>query len=225
MLMFLILVVSLDSAYSQENIDCYNGETDQFGRQYRGYKARTENGLVCQKWTSQTPNQHTRKMSKFPDAGLGDHNYCRNPESEDTGPWCYNSEGTKPRWKGCGIPDCATGVLYKITYSVPDKNNAKTENPQYVKITGSAGETEERLCDSNFDVTNQDVECVFWSNIKIGEYKCVSLRTGGDNGLDFTQVKVKVDGKTVHTIVTPSGEDYIELDDYATKVFCKVKQG
>ena len=43
---------------------------------------------------------------RFPKAGLGDHNFCRNPDSTAGGPWCYNSEGNSPRWENCGLPDC-----------------------------------------------------------------------------------------------------------------------
>ena len=43
---------------------------------------------------------------RFPDAGLGDHNYCRNPDNAAEGPWCYNSQGRDPRWDYCGVSDC-----------------------------------------------------------------------------------------------------------------------
>ena len=45
-------------------------------------------GLECQTWTSQTLHSHTFTPNSYPDSGLGDHNFCRNP-SEDAGPWCY----------------------------------------------------------------------------------------------------------------------------------------
>ncbi len=38
---------------------------------YRGTIATSANGLVCQKWTVQTPNAHTRTPANFPNAGLG----------------------------------------------------------------------------------------------------------------------------------------------------------
>ena len=39
----------------------------------------------------------------FPDAGLGGHNHCRNPGSEEAGPWCYT---TQPgvRFELCDVP-------------------------------------------------------------------------------------------------------------------------
>ena len=51
---------------------------------YRGCKNRTTSGLPCQKWTAQKPQEHSRTPNnpKFKNKGLGDHNYCRNPDNE-----------------------------------------------------------------------------------------------------------------------------------------------
>ena len=53
-------------------------------------------------------------LFRFEEFGLGDHNYCRNPDNEPEGPWCYNGEGRDPRWEYCGIPHCAEGRLHSI---------------------------------------------------------------------------------------------------------------
>lgn len=86
--------------------ECYEGKTDPKGYLYRGFKTTTKSGLVCQNWTSQTPNKHTRTPQNYPNKGLGNHNYCRNPDGGQGGPWCYSSKSTKPRWEYCGIPKC-----------------------------------------------------------------------------------------------------------------------
>ena len=41
---------------------------------------------------------------KFPLAGL-EENYCRNPDSDDSGPWCYTTDPDK-RYDYCNIPEC-----------------------------------------------------------------------------------------------------------------------
>ena len=51
----------------------------------------------------------------YPNHGLGDHNFCRNPDTENA-PWCYNSEGTS-RWEYCGIPHCPTGLFCLVYWS------------------------------------------------------------------------------------------------------------
>ena len=58
------------------------------GSDYRGRQDRTARGFKCQKWTEQSPHKHSRTTEEFPDSGLGDHNYCRNPDGESR-MWCY----------------------------------------------------------------------------------------------------------------------------------------
>jgi hypothetical protein len=36
--------------------------------------------------------------------GLGDYNYCRNPDGEP-GVWCYTTD-TNVRWELCDVPAC-----------------------------------------------------------------------------------------------------------------------
>ena len=72
---------------------------------YRGTVSHTKSGKVCQRWSEQTPHVHTRTHAKFPLAGLGGHNFCRNPDGE-SGPWCYPIETTDdmvPRWELCDV--------------------------------------------------------------------------------------------------------------------------
>ncbi|KAH8060839.1 DUF1800-containing protein [Aureococcus anophagefferens] len=72
---------------------------------YRGTISVNRFGKTCQKWTSQTPNGHSRTPENYPDAGLGDHNYCRNPDGEP-GAWCYSADGAETRWELCSVPTC-----------------------------------------------------------------------------------------------------------------------
>ena len=80
--------------------ECYSGKAQD----YRGvvnYAVDDCKIYTCQKWTEQTPNEHSRTPDNYPDAGLGDHNYCRNPDGESGGAWCYTVDG--PRWAYCNI--------------------------------------------------------------------------------------------------------------------------
>ncbi|CAG0885698.1 unnamed protein product [Darwinula stevensoni] len=79
------------------------------GREYLGLKNVTQSGKKCQPWLSQTPNEHWTilYLPAFPDPGMDSHNnYCRNPDPEKSGPWCYNGEGTDPEWEYCDIKNC-----------------------------------------------------------------------------------------------------------------------
>ena len=44
---------------------------------YRGTINVTQSGTPCQKWSEQTPHQHSRVPENYPNSGVGDHNYCR----------------------------------------------------------------------------------------------------------------------------------------------------
>ena len=81
---------------------------------YRGAISVTHAGKPCQKWTSQTPNRHSRTPSNYPDKGLGDHNFCRNPDGEPRA-WCYDADapsgasGRPDRWDYCDVRTCEDG--------------------------------------------------------------------------------------------------------------------
>ena len=66
---------------------------------------------------------------------------------------------------------------------------ASTVDPQYIKIKGLDGETKYIPCDENFNVVNKDVVCRFGSDVNIGEYQCIVLRTWGNDNLYLTQVR------------------------------------
>jgi len=60
---------------------------------YRGKKATTSSGKTCQSWASHAHHAHhhlTDATKQY--EGLGDHTYCRNPDGELQGPWCYTTD-------------------------------------------------------------------------------------------------------------------------------------
>ena len=75
---------------------------DGSGIDYRGYVAVTNTGKTCQKWTSQVPHAPNSVVITGIH-GIGDHNYCRNPDSEP-GPWCYTMDPAV-RWEFCDVGD------------------------------------------------------------------------------------------------------------------------
>ena len=66
---------------------------------YRGCQDETLSGKTCQKWTVQSPQTHTRTEANYPDAGVGDNNFCRNPDGESA-IWCYTTDPAT-RWEHC----------------------------------------------------------------------------------------------------------------------------
>ncbi|CAL8316864.1 unnamed protein product [Boreogadus saida] len=82
--------------------DCRVGN----GGTYRGSTSMTSTGVTCQAWSSQVPHKHNRFIPQMhPGLGL-DRNYCRNPDDDVNGPWCYTTDSSK-KWDYCQIPECA----------------------------------------------------------------------------------------------------------------------
>ncbi|XP_039272402.1 plasminogen-like [Styela clava] len=99
---FLLLALVRDVSGASETYDCWN--TADLGASYRGKMAVTNCGKTCQRWDSQSPHKHTRTNCTYQHSDLIE-NYCRNPDAEDFGPWCYTTdEGS--RWEYCPIPKC-----------------------------------------------------------------------------------------------------------------------
>lgn len=84
-----------------DNICCQN-RYGNLASEYRGVMAKTKVGQMCQKWTSQEPHAHTNTPENKPEDGLGDHNYCRNPDPEgkEEGAWCYTTDPLV-EWEYC----------------------------------------------------------------------------------------------------------------------------
>ncbi|XP_036359157.1 atrial natriuretic peptide-converting enzyme-like isoform X2 [Octopus sinensis] len=77
--------------------DCYSGN----GVSYRGSVSETGKGTPCLKWT-ENPKYNTINS---PNAGLGDHNFCRNPD-DDERPWCWVAPAFQNQFGYCKIDQC-----------------------------------------------------------------------------------------------------------------------
>jgi len=112
------------------SVSCWDG----LQKDYRGPLQVTESGERCQKWTAQSPHSHSRTPANYPGAGLGDHNYCRNPDSEEGGAWCYTTNSYQ-RWDYCTAPRCSDSDKYcwnglQKTYRGPKQTTRKGKQCQ-----------------------------------------------------------------------------------------------
>lgn len=64
--------------------------------------SKTESGKECQNWASQTPHKHEYKPETHANDGIGDHEYCRDPNNQyrGKGSWCFTRD-PKTRWERC----------------------------------------------------------------------------------------------------------------------------
>jgi len=89
------------------------------GRSYRGLVSYTSSGRTCKNWLSDnpwkgagltaTPDQEDKEngIMKWGN-GLGNHNYCRNPDPSQgfDKPWCFTMDPKVPK-EACNIDVCA----------------------------------------------------------------------------------------------------------------------
>ncbi|KAJ8414134.1 hypothetical protein AAFF_G00067320 [Aldrovandia affinis] len=80
------------------------------GPSYRGTWGVSRSGAECLNWNSTVlrGKKYTAGRPDGPYLGLGNHNYCRNPDN-DTRPWCYKYQGIQIVWEFCTLPTCASG--------------------------------------------------------------------------------------------------------------------
>ncbi|XP_060737276.1 salivary plasminogen activator beta isoform X2 [Tachysurus vachellii] len=111
------------------NEKCLSGH----GYDYRGTWSISSSGSECINWNS-TLLRGKKFTARKPDTrilGLGNHNYCRNPDG-DSRPWCYIYKKSQIVWEFCSIPNCTTdpvlecvqdsGQSYRGTWSVSKSN-------------------------------------------------------------------------------------------------------
>ena len=107
--------ISGDNALNYTEVSFHNYDYNNCGSSplqfdYRGTINSTQSGLTCQSWSAQWQ------------VG-GNHNYCRNPNNQPGGAWCYTTNADMS-WEYCDVPVCKDdpGTLkqyaeYKITWT------------------------------------------------------------------------------------------------------------
>ena len=78
----------------------------EIGQEYAGTQSTTESGATCVSWVQGLPfGSWMNDPNAFPDPTVGDaSNYCRNPDRQTQGPWCYTS--TSGDRENCAITKC-----------------------------------------------------------------------------------------------------------------------
>lgn len=64
---------------------------------YRGHFSVTSNGFNCKEWSM---------ADNFPNNGLEDGAFCRNPNGVGQRAWCFVEDGNGVMWDYCDVPMC-----------------------------------------------------------------------------------------------------------------------
>lgn len=99
-------------------IQIYNGTECIDGPSiwYDGTRNYTKSGIPCQRWDVQTPHKPI-----FTPRDGGAHNFCRNPDHDQMGTWCYTTNASV-KWEYCAIPKCPDDSIVAWTsYHVGNK--------------------------------------------------------------------------------------------------------
>ncbi|XP_042278417.1 phosphoinositide-3-kinase-interacting protein 1 [Thunnus maccoyii] len=125
-LVFLSVAFVHSSASNGNQKDCMTSN----GVEYRGEEHSSSSGLTCLNWTNCT-RDYDVKIHPDSQTGVGDHNYCRNPDSSER-PWCYiaGPDGTIQR-QFCSIDTCkeqTSTVAAKAESLIPTETTPSTES-------------------------------------------------------------------------------------------------
>ncbi|XP_042344821.1 phosphoinositide-3-kinase-interacting protein 1 [Plectropomus leopardus] len=135
---FLSVAMVKSSASNGNEKDCIRSN----GVEYRGEQQSSSSGLTCLNWTN-TTRDYDVTLHPDSETGVGDHNYCRNPDSSER-PWCYiaGPDGTVQR-QSCAVDTCkeqAPTVPAEAGSLKPTRNIPSTESFQPAKSRASQGE-------------------------------------------------------------------------------------
>jgi hypothetical protein len=135
------------------------------GKDYRGdisfgFRSGETSTYNCEKWTivdSENVPQNIKQQVGYVkrqvyDRHLKDHNYCRNYEGDDKGPWCLSRE-SPDGWVNCDIPKC--GAVAPVVDCLINTDYFGCDIPNSETTASSA-----LLCQ---ETCKNDNQCDLWS--------------------------------------------------------------
>ncbi|XP_066893219.1 prothrombin isoform X1 [Kogia breviceps] len=141
-------------------IECLEGNcAEGLGMNYRGNVSFTRSGIECQLWRSRYPHKPEINSTTHPGADLQE-NFCRNPDSSITGPWCYTTFPTVQR-EECSIPVCGQERV-TVEPTPNSRDFSGNLSPQSETCIPHRGQEYQ----GHLAVTTQGSPCLAWASQK-----------------------------------------------------------
>nr|XP_039263035.1 low-density lipoprotein receptor-related protein 4-like [Styela clava] len=204
-----VIAIILSIGYCQSDKECISGASYL----YTGKRSLTKLGHTCQRWDTGFPH----KVKKIPQDG-GDHNYCRNPDRDPRGTWCYTTDPAV-RWEYCDLPKCESKVLVvwagynaKQNSSIFDHAKADPEYSSQNNVPAGGMDVEVHK-NSIFKAveTDEKGEKIFFTDLKDNYFGIMDVKSSA--------IERHLQGKVgdIHSIA----QDYVTKNFYWTD--CKTK--
>ena len=122
------------------------------GSDYAGSVAFTRQGVPCAKWSEQTRDKSRRRV--------GGHNFCRNPDNDPLGPWCYSNDWYERSVAGTpGKAYCDVGARDKSCYAFCSDKAAISSYMGSVYATGGYAAAKTKLAALCRERHNASIVC------------------------------------------------------------------
>lgn len=93
-----LALFAASATIESDGFDCYQAKDN--GYTYRGLVDFSNSGRPCQNWLD------VGDISPVGDNGVGNHNYCRNPDQSFDSPWCFTNDGSGLSKEECSVDKC-----------------------------------------------------------------------------------------------------------------------
>jgi hypothetical protein len=137
--------------YVKDPADVTGKTTGAKGRSYRGLVTFTASSRACAKWSKSvnhmnesdttwaletpTPDLELQDGLMHWGNGIGNHNYCRNPDQKFNKPWCFTVGGKKEE---CNIEECKPHRDFVIEADELASNMSSTDCKCATELYGSS---------------------------------------------------------------------------------------
>ncbi|XP_062973557.1 prothrombin [Elgaria multicarinata webbii] len=145
----------LDACLNAQTHDCVQG----LGQNYRGTISATKSGIECQYWSSKFPHKPEINSTTHPNANLTE-NYCRNPNDNPLGPWCYTRNAVVQK-EECVIPVCGGN---QTTVPFSPRSQPPDISPQQPCIPDNG-----LMYTGTLSVTLSGAQCLPWASEELSQ--------------------------------------------------------